>query len=85
MATIPSYIINHPSTFGLVPDALLYIVVDFDIPTKVCSTENAESLVLTCLETILFEPSYLSLVNKDQFDALDLKIALYCAGFDLQS
>ena len=53
MTSMPVHIIYHPETFGLVPDALLCIIVDADIHEKVSSTEDAEPLVLASLETII--------------------------------
>ena len=47
------YIVYYTGTIGLVPNALIYISVDFDIPTKVSFTNNAESLVFTFLATIM--------------------------------
>ena len=53
MAITPVHIAYHPGTLSLVTDALLCIGLDFDIPKKVISTDNADSLVLTSLATIL--------------------------------
>ena len=57
------HIVYCPGTIGLVHDALSCIVVDSNVPTKVVSTDNAESLVLTSLATILVELSFFSRVN----------------------
>ena len=59
LATMPLYIIYCPVTLSLVPYALSCIGVDSDVPTKVSSTNDAESLV-----TILVEPSFISQVIK---------------------
>ena len=59
---MPVHIVYCPDILGIGPyDALSHIDVNSDIPTKVSSTDNAESLVLTSLATIMVEPSFLHL------------------------
>ena len=60
---MPLHIVYHPGTFDLVFDALSHIGVNSDVPKKVSSTDNDESLVLTSLATIMVEPSFLSQVS----------------------
>ena len=50
-------------TLSLVPDTLSHIGINYDAPTKVSSTGDAKSLVLTSLATILVEPLFLSWVS----------------------
>ena len=49
-----------PDTLGLVPDTLSHSSVNFDVPTRVSSTDDGKSLVLVSLETILLDPLFLS-------------------------
>ena len=51
--------VYHPGTLVLVYDDLLCIRVDYDVPLKVSSTDNTESLVLAFLATIIVEPLFL--------------------------
>ena len=53
------HIMYHPSTLSLVTNALSYIGVDFNLPTKDSSTVDAESLEIASLATIMVEPSFL--------------------------
>ena len=53
----------YPGTLSLVLDALSYIGIDSDAPKKVSSIDNAESLVLASLATVLVKPSFLSQVS----------------------
>ena len=52
-------IVHHPGTFSLVPNALSCSVIDSDIPTTVSSTDDADSLALAFLASILFETLFL--------------------------
>ena len=57
------YIVYHLSILGLVPDSLSNRVVDSDVYTKVSYTDNADSLVLAPLASILVELLFLSWVS----------------------
>ena len=63
MAITLVHILYHPGILGLVPNGSSHIGVDYNVPTKVSSTDNAESLVFASLETILVELSFLSQVD----------------------
>ena len=55
--------VYYSGTLGLVLDTIQHIGFDLDILTKVSSIDDAESLVLTSLATILFESFFLSKVG----------------------
>ena len=55
---MPVHIVYYPGTLGLVPDTLLFFIIDSNIFLIVRFTRNAKSLVLTFLVAILFEPLF---------------------------
>ena len=63
LVTMLVYIVYHPDTLGLVSNVLSHIGVDSDIPTKLSSTGNTESLVLVYLAIIIVEALFLSQIN----------------------
>ena len=77
------HLVYYPSTLILEADPLSHIDVDFDIPTKVSFTDNAEFLVLTSFATTLVEPSFLPQVSKSYFDTSDLEVIHYYKAIGL--
>ena len=55
------HIVYYLGTLGLIFGALLQIGADF-VPKIVSPTHNADSLVLTSLATMIFEPIFLNYI-----------------------
>ena len=63
LATMPVHIVYCPCSLGLVPGALSHIGVDFGIPIKVSSIDDAKCLLLAYLANIMVNPLFLSWVG----------------------